>query len=124
LRSETPDANQQDLPWNDSPADSEAPLGANEPAPAEVASDEDDDDVVDSATARFQDPYERDTLDQRLAEEVPDRPDALADGGVQLVAPEHGGGDVEVGAADPEDGNDRESDLSAEDSAVHVRDES
>ena len=30
----------EDLPWNDAPADSDAPLGSAEPDPAEVTGDE------------------------------------------------------------------------------------
>jgi hypothetical protein len=123
LSSETPDANQQDLPWNDSPADSEAPPGATEPAPAEVTSDEDGDDVVDTRTPRFPDIYQRDTLDQRLAEELPDQLARGGEGPVQLVAPAAGGGDVEVADSDPEDLAGVESDLPAEESAVHVTDD-
>lgn len=123
MHSERTDGNQQDLPWNDSPADSEAPPGGTEPAPAEVVTDEDDENVVDTATPHHRDPYERDTLDQRLSEELPDQPARWGDAPVQLAGPERVGGDVEVGDSDPEDLADMESGVPAEESAMHVSDD-
>lgn len=123
MNSETPDADQQDLPWNDSPADSEAPPGMTEPAPAEVAADEDGENVVDTAAPRHRDPYERDTLDQRLTEELPDQPAHAGDATVRLAGPDQGGGDVEVGDSDPEDLADKESGVAAEESAIHLSDD-
>ncbi|MEA2683340.1 MAG: hypothetical protein QOK05_1668 [Chloroflexota bacterium] len=115
------EGDQQDLPWNDSPADSEAPVGSAEPEPAEVVGDEGEEE--DSSGSAAQDPYARDTLDQRLAEEEPDAASGRTDEpGVQLVDPARGGGDVELGEDDSSDEADP-ADISAEESAVHVRDD-
>jgi hypothetical protein len=116
----------EDLPWNDSPADSDAPLGEGEPDPAEVTGDEDDPALRDSSLPeRLQDvdEYHRDTLDERLSEEEPDRlllfqePEAG-----ELQAPEAGDDDIEVtpGEPDPSDSLEDDDDESAEDAAMHV----
>ena len=66
----------EDLPWNDVAADSDAPFGSGEPDPAEVTGDEDDPALVDASLAdrlHDVDEYRRDTLDERLSEEEPDR---------------------------------------------------
>src|SRR5579863_1779445 len=90
----------EDLPWNDAPADSDAPLGSGEPDPAEVSGDEDDPAIRDSSLAgrlHDVDEYRRDTLDERLGEEEPDtaalaeEPEAGA-----LQAPESGDDDIAV----------------------------
>jgi hypothetical protein len=115
----------EDLPWNDSPADSDAPLGEGEPDPAEVTGNEDDPALRDSSLrGRLQDvdEYHRDTLDERLSEEEPDRlllfqePEAG-----ELQAPESGDDDIEVtpGEPDPSDSLEDE-DESAEDAAMHL----
>jgi hypothetical protein len=122
MNDEMMEGNQRDQPWNDSPADSDAPASFEEPAPAEVVGD--DGDEVDQATPAIPDPWARETLDQRLAEEEPDQPAALAeDPGVQLVDPQRGGGDVEIGADDVSDRPGDAGDLPAEESAVHLRDD-
>jgi hypothetical protein len=77
---------QQDLPWNDAPADSEAPRGGDEPDPAEVVEGEDGEDARDASAPRTADLYAHDTLDERLREEEPDRLSRRADAeGIQLV---------------------------------------
>jgi len=117
----------EDLPWNDAPADEDLPAGAEEPAPAEVIGDEDDDATKDIASPRIPDPvdkYIRDTLDQRLAEEEPDRAASRSDPEAgELVDPRTGGGDVRQGEADQWDGTAPAEDAGAEDAAIHVVDE-
>jgi hypothetical protein len=116
----------EDLPWNDVAADSDAPLGSGEPDPAEVSGDEDDPAITDASLAgrlHDVDEYRRDTLDERLSEEEPDRaaqfeePEAGA-----LQAPESGDDDIALlrGEPDPTDSVDRDTDDGAEDAAVHV----
>jgi hypothetical protein len=112
-----------DLPWNDAPADSDAPSGSGEPEPAEVIGE--DGEESDNAGRRVPDPdekYRPDSLNDRLAEEEPDQgsdrpPNELAGG---LVDPDQGSGDVyraEEGEADDVD------EPGAEEAAIHIRDE-
>ena len=65
----------EDLPWNDVQADSDVFPDSNEPDPAEVEGDEDDPAQRDRSyhERRPGEDYYRDTLDERLREEVPDR---------------------------------------------------
>jgi hypothetical protein len=114
----------EDLPWNDSPADSDAPLGDGEPDPAEVTGDEDDPAQRDSSLARGLqdvDEYHRDTLDERLSEEEPDRlllfqePEAG-----ELQAPESGDDDIDVTPGEPDPSDSLDDDESAEDAAMHL----
>jgi hypothetical protein len=116
----------EDLPWNDVPADSDAPLGSAEPDPAEVTGDEDDPAQRDESLAgrlHDVDEYRRETLDERLSEEEPDRaalwqePEAGA-----LQAPEAGDDDITLapGEPDPSDSVEDDDDEGAEDAAVHV----
>jgi hypothetical protein len=114
-----------DAPWLDVPADSDVIPGTEEPDPAEVVGE--DGDERDLASARLDepfDPYQRDTLDERLAEEEPEatlRGIPAAQAG-ELVAPEDAGDDVTLAEDDP-DADDEVVDLGAEDAAVHIRDE-
>jgi len=115
----------EDLPWNDVPADSDAPPGSEEPDPAEVDGDEDDEARRDrSLRSRFTgvDEYRRESLDERLREEEPDRvaemqaPEA---GGLQ--APESGDDDIQVLRGERErDDEAGSSEGPAEDSAIHL----
>ena len=114
-----------DLPWNDIPADSDVVPGTEEPDPAEVEGDDDEEVDVSHPPARdLSAQYRRDTLDERLAEEEPDRaltePDAEARG---IQAAESGEDDLslDLGEADADD--DSDDDIAAEDAAVHVRPE-
>lgn len=61
----------QDMPWNDAPADSDAFPGYEEPDPAEVLGDEED--PRDVSLRQRVELGEADTLEQRLDAEVPDR---------------------------------------------------
>jgi hypothetical protein len=114
-----------DAPWLDVPADSDVIPGTEEPDPAEVVGE--DGDERDLASARLDepfDPYQRDTLDERLAEEEPEatlRGIPAAQAG-ELVAPEDAGDEVTLAEDDP-DADDEVVDLGAEDAAVHIRDE-
>jgi hypothetical protein len=116
----------EDLPWNDTPADSDAPLGSGEPDPAEVTGDEDDPALKDASLAgrlHDVDEYRRDTLDERLSEEEPDRavlseePEAG-----ELQAPEAGDDDIAVSSGEPDawESPEDDDDESAEEAAVHV----
>jgi hypothetical protein len=112
------DPEDQDLPWNDFPADSEAPPGSEEPEPAEVLEDDDGGAVDTTDNPQLDiDFYHRDSLDERLAEEEPERAlrrDPAPQAG-ELVAP--GRGDESDFSATGE--ND---DLGAEDAAIHLTD--
>ncbi len=115
----------EDLPWNDSPADFDAPHGNGDPDPAEIVGDEDDPAQLDlSLDPRLQDvdEYRRETLDERLSEEEPDRA-ALAEEpeAGQLQSPESGDDDISLqrGERDAFD-SDEDDGQSAEDAAVHL----
>lgn len=117
-------AHPEDLPWNDVPADSDVVFGTEEPDPAEVEGDEGEE--VDVSRPSSPDPaakYRRDTLDQRLAEEEPDRAahEQEPEAG-ELQAPESGADDVLVDSGEADQAEPAEvSDEAAEDAAVHVR---
>ena len=117
-------AHQQDLPWNDAPADSALAFGLEEPDPAEVVGEEGEEVDVSYAGVREPDAYHRDTLDERLAEEEPDRAAGAQDpeaGGLQPS--EVAGGDLyaEQDEAEPLDPSD-DGVEPAEDAAMHIRD--
>lgn len=114
---------EQDMPWNDVPADDDAPLGAIEPDPAEVLQDEDGEPTRDLEATREHDPYRRDTLDERLSEEEPEAPRGVRGeaAGVQVIDPGGAGGDAELGEPDDEFAPGQEP--AAEDAAVHIVDE-
>src|SRR6202049_1706712 len=66
-------ATASEAPWNDVPADSDVVPGTEEPAPAEVVGDDGAErDLASSQLDELRDPYQRDTLDERLAEEEPE----------------------------------------------------
>ena len=90
---------ERDEPWNDVPADSDVVPGTEEPDPAEVVGDEGEEEDVSHRSA---DLSHRDTLDERLAEEEPDRLSAGRDD------------EFDESADDDEPG--------AEDAALHVTD--
>jgi hypothetical protein len=114
-----------DAPWTDVPADSDVIPGTEEPDPAEVVGEDGNErDLASAQLDEPRDPYQRDTLDERLAEEEPEavlRGTPAAQAG-ELVAPEDAGDDVVVGEADP-DADDEVDDLGAEDAAVHISEE-
>lgn len=93
----------EDLPWNDVPADPDT-MGFDEPDPAEVVGDEDDPAERDVALPRFPDDvFRRDTLDERLAEEEPDRPSREDEPeGPELLAPETGEDELTAAPAEPD----------------------
>ena len=116
----------EDLPWNDSPADSDAPLGSGEPDPAEVTGDEDDPAIRDASLAgrlHDVDEYHRDTLDERLSEEEPDRAalEQEPEAG-EIQSPEAGDDDIALsrGERDISDSVKDDDDESAEEAAIHV----
>jgi len=112
----------RDLPWNDVPADSDVVPGTEEPDPAEVEGDEDDEvDVSHPPAPDLSRQYHRDTLDERLAEEEPDRVLTEQDAEAGTIQASEGGEDdlsLDVGERDDDDGAD--DDEAAEDAAVHV----
>jgi hypothetical protein len=116
-------AHQDDLPWTDVPADSDVVPGTEEPDPAEVEGDEGEE--VDVSYPGSRDPadkYRRDTLDQRLAEEEPDRVPREQDAEAgEFQAPESGDDDISVerGEADQAEASDAGNEA-AEDAAVHI----
>jgi hypothetical protein len=122
---------QDDLPWNDVPADSDVVPGTEEPDPAEVMGTEDDDAVRDAALPRFptgEDEFRRESLAERLAEEEPDRvldEDEQEPEAGELQAPEAGQDDVDVplAEADREYAERPRDDEPAEEAAVRVVDD-
>ena len=115
----------EDLPWNDAPADSDAPLGSGDPDPAEVTGDEDDPALEDASLAgrlHDVDEYRRETLDERLSEEEPDRAATFqeSDAG-SIQAPENGDDDIALLRGEPDQSDLLErDDQSAEEAAIHV----
>jgi hypothetical protein len=113
----------EDLPWNDVPADSDVVLGTEEPDPAEVEGDEGEE--VDVSRPASIDPsaeYRQETLDQRLAEEEPDRAmeEQEPEAG-EFQAPESGAGDLAAEAGEPDQAEPGQAGVeAAEDAAVHV----
>ena len=114
----------EDMPWNDVPADSDVMLGSEEPDPAEVEGDEGEEaDVSHPRMADQAQAYHRDTLDERLSEEEPERWSVEADleaGGIQ--APEEGETDVFLERGEPDEPGGAD-DQAAEEAAIHVRDD-
>lgn len=112
----------QDLPWNDVPGDSSVVSGSGEPDPAEVVGDVGDEhDLTGSHAMSQSDPYHRDTLGERLAEE---EPEARLHSASEPAAERHGSplsrGDVVV-AEYPDLWRDpAPDDMSAEDAAMHL----
>jgi hypothetical protein len=119
MSSDPSGAHPEDLPWNDVPADDEALPGTIEPDPAEVVGD--DASARDHAARRVLDPNRRESLDERLAEEEPDRPAGRAQspeaGGLVDAADEDDG--VAQAEPDVEDPAEPE-EAAAEDAAVHI----
>ena len=117
----------RDQPWNDFPVDDDLPGGVPEPDPAEVEGDEDDEAMRDTSLPVTPDPvqkYVQETLDQRLAAELPDRAErARAGPSGELVAPDRGGGDISLAEPDASDGTAPSEEPGAEDAAIHVVDE-
>jgi hypothetical protein len=110
----------EDLPWNDVPADSDVIPGTEEPAPAEVFGE--DNEEYDPTSSRVRDDtYHRDTLAERLAEEEPEsRLGPTAERDTEFQGAEPGG---YVLLAETEDADQTGSDdLAAEDAAIHVTD--
>ncbi|HEY7927701.1 MAG: hypothetical protein ACHQ06_00725 [Candidatus Dormibacteria bacterium] len=113
----------EDLPWNDVPADSDVVLGTEEPDPAEVEGDEGEEVDVSRPARLDADEYRRDTLDQRLAEEEPDRAAQQQEPEPgEFQAPESGSDDLalETGEADQAEPGEAGGEA-AEDAAVHIR---
>jgi hypothetical protein len=114
-----------DAPWLDVPADSDVIPGTEEPEPAEVVGDEGEErDTVSPRLDESRDSYQRDTLDERLAEEEPEavlrgEPDAEAGA---LVAPIDADDDASLEEKDADE-DDEVDDLSAEDAAMHITEE-
>ena len=116
---------ERDEPWKDVPADSDAVPGTEEPDPAEVEGDEgEEEDVSRPPAADLSAQYHRDTLDERLAEEEPDRfvADSDAEPG-EIMAAEAGEDELslDLGERDADDDAD-DDDESAEDAALHITD--
>ena len=121
MSSNEPTPHPEDLPWNDVPDDDAIIPGAMEPDPAEVVGDEAD--ARDLAGHEATDPNVRETLDQRLAEEEPDRTnDDAATEGTQLIEGESGEDRVELAEPDDLDAE-PDDEQSAEEAAVHIRSE-
>ena len=110
----------EDLPWNDVPADSDVIPGTEEPAPAEVFGE--DNEEYDQASPHPRDPdtYHRDTLSERLAEEEPESRlgrTAEPDSEFQGAEP---GGYVLLAETEEDEQAGGSDELAAQDAAVHV----
>jgi len=113
-------SNQRDLPSDDSPDDDAIIPGASEPDPAEVVGS--DDSPRDLAAHEFNDPNVRETLDERLAEEEPDRPErSHSQDAVQLILGDDGV-DMDADTAEGDDDGDDDGGLGTEEAAVHIED--
>ena len=105
----------EDLPWNDAGADDDVPAGSHDPAPGEVVDDE-----RDLSTSNFpDDPYRRDTLDERLAEELPDRAARDQGGAIDLVDQGNRDDLAELDEPDVDDALHSPAEP-AEDAAIHI----
>jgi hypothetical protein len=114
----TDNANTGDLPSDDAPDDDDIVPGATEPDPAEVVGS--DDAPRDLTARRINDPNVRESLDERLSEEEPDKPvRAEPDDAVQLILGED---DEDADEAEGDDDADVQGDLGAEEAAVHIDD--
>jgi hypothetical protein len=112
----------EDSPWNDAPADSGAV--AEQPSPAEVVGDEGDELDVSAGQPGPGDPYRRDTLSERLAEEEPEARlgDGAADPEAELQAAPAGSDTTVSEVGEPEDSDELGGELpAAEDAAIHIR---
>lgn len=114
----TDNAYHRDLPSDNSPDDDALVPGAVEPDPGEVVGS--DNSPRDLAAHAFNDPNVRETLDERLAEEEPDRlASGRSDGAVQLILGEDGE-DMDADSAEGDDDEGDDGDLGAEEAAVHI----
>ena len=112
---------ERDEPWKDVPADSDVVPGTEEPDPAEVEGDEGEEEDVSHPRAADLD--HRDTLDERLAEEEPDRFVADADDEPgEIMAAEEDEDDLSLGLGERDPDDDGDDDKSAEDAALHITD--
>ncbi|MBV8195189.1 MAG: hypothetical protein JOY80_06640 [Candidatus Dormibacteraeota bacterium] len=114
----------EDLPWNDSPADNDVVAGSEEPDPAEVVGNEEDPAQRDTTLPRSLDESveHRDTIDERLAEEIPDSTLIEdAEESPELQAPESGADEIDAPLAEPDQEDPAEPrDAPAEEAAVRV----
>jgi hypothetical protein len=112
-----------DQPWNDVAGDAGLPAEVDEPDPGEVEGEEgEEEDTSAPRIPTADDEYRRETLDERLAEEEPEarlHRTANAEAG-ELVDPQRGGDDVQRGEAHGAGDDPGDSDLGAEDAAIHV----
>lgn len=112
-----------DLPWNDVPADSDVVPGTEEPDPAEVEGDEGEE--VDVSHPPIPDPslkYQTESLDQRLAEEVPDRATLEHDPEAgEFMAADSDEDDLSLEQGEGDEPELDDADEAAEDAAVHIR---
>ncbi len=109
-----------DLPSDDEPDDDAIIPDAMEPDPAEVVGD--DNAPRDLAARRINDPNVRESLDERLSEEEPDRPVRRKPGDAVQVIADDDGADIEADETEREDEDDDQNDLGAEEAAVHIED--
>ena len=116
-------AHPEDLPWNDEPGDTLAWPGSREPDPAEVDGDEGHEVDRSHRPADESDLNRRQTLDERLRAEDPDRPARFEEQreGRELQDGESGEEDIELAERDPDAIFDEEDDdLPAEEAAIHI----
>ena len=113
----------EDLPWNDEPGDTLAWPAGREPEPAEVEGDDGDEDDRSQRPIDDSDLNRRQTLDERLRAEVPDRlrHEQSRRSWQTLQEGETGEDDVEEAEPDPDAIYDEEEDdLPAEEAAIHI----
>jgi hypothetical protein len=116
-------ARPEDLPWNDEPGDNFAWPGGREPEPAEVEGDEGNERDVSHRSVDDSDLNRRQTLEERLAAEEPDRPstERTRSRGSELQEGERGEEDVELAEPDPDARfGEEDDDLPAEEAAIHI----
>ncbi|MBV8445387.1 MAG: hypothetical protein JOZ92_05660 [Candidatus Dormibacteraeota bacterium] len=114
----------EDLPWNDEPDDPMAWAAGHEPEPAEVDGDDGEEEDRSQLPIDDSDLNRRQTLDERLRAEVPDRVrrEQSRQSWQTLQEGETGEGDVEEAEPDRDAiySEEEEDDLPAEEAAIHI----
>jgi hypothetical protein len=108
----------EDMPWNDSPADSSAFPGHEEPDPANVVGDEDN--PRDTSLRDQENLTEADTLEERLRAEVPEGTRGSRRAGMEIADGDDSDTD-NYSSGDSDD--DADDDLSAEEAALNLEGE-
>jgi len=105
----------EDMPWNDSPADSSAYPGHEEPDPANVVGD--DDNPRDTSLRHQENLTEGDSLEERIRAEVPEGTSEGRPAGIEITDVEDSDSDSNSSGDSDDDSDD---DLPAEEAAMHL----